>query len=99
MIGISPDNFWRQTWRENGLIAEAYHNNVNLNWEQTRYIATMLHNVNCQKKSQMLKPEQLFSLPVDNARKKKRSEPKSSPKEMKAFLDKYNAMMHKKTFK
>lgn len=99
MVGINPDNFWRQTWRENGLMAEAYHNNVNLNWEQTRFIATMIHNVNCQKKSQMLKPEQLFSLPVDNMRKKKRSEPKSTPEQMKAFLNKYNSMTTKKTFK
>tara|TARA_R100000951_G_scaffold43080_1_gene36243 strand:- start:10599 stop:10886 length:288 start_codon:yes stop_codon:yes gene_type:complete len=94
-----PNDFWRQTWRENGLMAESYHNQINLNWEQTRFLATMLHNVNCQKKSQMLKPEQLFELPVDQARKKKKAEPKSTPKEMQAFLAKYNAMTNKKTFK
>ena len=94
-----PDDFWRQTWRENGLIAESYHNKINLNWEQTRYLAVMVYNVNCQKKSQMLKPDQLFELPSDLQRRKKRSEPKSTPEEMKSFLDKYNAMTNKKTFK
>jgi hypothetical protein len=52
-------------------LAENYHNNINLNWEQTRYLAAMIHNVNCQKKSQMIKPEQLFELPVDKKRKKR----------------------------
>ena len=94
-----PDDFWRQTWRENGLIAESYHNKINLNWEQTRYIATMIHNVNCQKKSQMLRVDQLFELPSDIARKKKRAEPKSTPKQMQDFLNKYNAMTKKTTLK
>lgn len=80
-------------------MSEAYHNRINLNWEQSRYIATMIYNVNCEKKSQMLKPEQLFPLPVDYERKKKKAEPKSTPDQMKAFLNKYNSMTNKKTFK
>lgn len=99
MIGIYPDNFWRQTWRENGLMAESYHNKINLNWEQSRYLATMIYNVNCQKKSQMLKPEQLFELPVDSLRKKKRSEPKSTRAEMDNFMEKYKSMTKKETLK
>lgn len=58
----------------------------------------MVYNVNCQKKSQMLRPDQLFELPSDIKIKKKRLEPKSTPEEMKSFLDKYNAMTKKKTF-
>jgi hypothetical protein len=38
---------------------------INLEWEQTRYIATMLYNVNCQKKGQMITPDKLFTLPQD----------------------------------
>ena len=28
LIGIKPNDFWRQTWRENALLAEHYHNNI-----------------------------------------------------------------------
>ena len=34
-------------------------------WEQARYIATMLYNVNCSKKAQMITPDKLFTLPQD----------------------------------
>lgn len=78
-------------------MAESYHNKINLNWEQTRYLATMIHNANCKKKSQMLKPDQLFKLPSDYARKKKQSIPKSTPKQMSEFLNKYNSMTKKTT--
>lgn len=94
-----PDDFWRQTWRENGLLAEYYHNNVGLQWEQARYISTMIYNVNCQKKSQMLKPEQLFQLPIDKQRKKKRDQPKSTREGMDEFMKKYQSMNNKKTLK
>ena len=94
-----PDDFWRQTWRENALIAQHYHNNINLNWEQTRYIAVMIHNVQCEKKSQMLKPEDLFELPSDVIRKKKRAMPKSTKEQMDAFIKKYQSMTNKKTLK
>ena len=99
LIGIKPDDFWRQTWRENGLIAEHYHNNINLQWEQTRYLAAMVHNVQCQKRSQMLKPEQLFELPNDIKRKVNRDKPKSTREQMLAFENKVKQMTNKKTLK
>lgn len=99
MIGIHPNDFWRHTWRENALLAEHYHNNINLQWEQTRYLSAMIHNSQCNKKSQMIKPEQLFKLPVDIKRKKQRDKPKSTRKQMEAFRDKYESMTNKKTFK
>ncbi len=37
----------------------------NMLWEQSRYIATMLYNVNCSKKAQMITPDKLFPLPQD----------------------------------
>lgn len=37
----------------------------NLEWERIRYVSTMLHNVNCGKRNQMIKPEKLFPLPQD----------------------------------
>jgi hypothetical protein len=59
----------------------------------------MIHNVNCQKKSQMIKPEQLFQLPVDKKRKLERSKPKSTREQMEAFNLKYQSMTKKMTLK
>lgn len=81
------------------MIAEYYHNKVTLKWEQTRYLATMIHNSQCQKKSQMLKPEQLFKLPIDVKRKKERHKPKSTREQMQEFENKFQSMTNKKTFK
>ena len=78
------------------MLAEAYHNRVNLDWEQTRYLATMIHNVNCQKKSKMIKPEQLFELPVDKKRKKRRDKPQSTPEQRKAFEEKIKGLTFEK---
>tara|TARA_B100000900_G_C20562750_1_gene709647 strand:- start:217 stop:360 length:144 start_codon:yes stop_codon:yes gene_type:complete len=47
----------------------------------------------------MLKPEQLFKLPVDRQRIKERDKPKSTRKQMEAFRDKHESMTNKKTFK
>ena len=59
----------------------------------------MIHNVNCQKKSQMLKPEQLFELPVDQKRKIERAKPKSTREQMEAFKLKAESMTKKTTLK
>jgi hypothetical protein len=80
-------------------LAENYHNNINLNWEQTRYLAAMIHNVQCSKKSEMLKPEQLFELPVDKKRQVERAKPKSTREQMEAFKSKYESMTKKSTLK
>jgi hypothetical protein len=37
----------------------------NIAWEQTRYLAAMVYNVNCNKKAQMITPDKLFPLPQD----------------------------------
>jgi len=59
----------------------------------------MIHNAKCEKKSQMIKPEDLFNLPIDEERKKKRFEAKSTKQEMNDFLKKYEAMSKKEAFK
>ena len=46
-------------------MGESYLIKQNLEWERIRYLSTMVYNVNCQKRSQMLKPEKLFPLPQD----------------------------------
>ena len=46
-------------------MGEAHMIKCNLQWEQTRYLASMLYNVNCNKKAQMITPDKLFPLPQD----------------------------------
>ena len=64
-MGISPSEFWANTWKENQLLGESYNINQNLEWERLRYLATMVHNVNASKKAHMIKPEKLIPLPQD----------------------------------
>ena len=47
----------------------------------------------------MLKPEQLFELPVDQERKKERLKPKSTREQMETFEAKYKSMTKKTTLK
>lgn len=47
------------------MLGESHTIKINLQWEQTRYLSAMIYNVNCTKKSQMLKPMSLFPLPQD----------------------------------
>ena len=51
-----------------------------------RYLATMLFNVNCNKRSQMITPDKLFPLPQDVYLEK--GKPKSTRKDYEAFLEK-----------
>jgi|TARA_R110002153_G_scaffold61014_1_gene164701 hypothetical protein len=56
---------------------------ANLQWEQTRYLAMMMFNVNCNKRGQMITPEKLFPLPQDVYLDK--GSPKSTKEELIAF--------------
>jgi|TARA_Y100000289_G_scaffold65752_1_gene80066 hypothetical protein len=47
----------------------------------------------------MIKPEQLFKLPIDVKRKKERDKPKSTREQMLEFENKFQSMTNKKTFK
>ena len=58
----------------------------NLEWERVRYVATMLHNVNCQKRQHMIKPDKLFPLPQDKFHKAKK--PKGTKEDYESFKDK-----------
>ena len=46
-------------------------------------MSTMIYNVNCQKKAQMIKPDKLFPLPQDVYLEK--GKPKSTKEEQEAF--------------
>lgn len=65
------------------MLGEAYNIRQNLEWERLRYLATMIHNVNCTKKSQMIKPHKLFPLPQDRIIHD--GKPKSTAQQFEAF--------------
>jgi len=47
----------------------------------------MVHNVNCHKKKDMIKPQKLFPLPQDKLLEPEGT-PKSTPEEFKKFMNK-----------
>ena len=94
-VGINPNEFWINTWKENQLLGESYMIRMNISWEQTRYLASMLINVNVDKKAKMITPDKLFPLPQDVYLE--RGKPKSTREEYEAFVAKLEAMKAKKT--
>lgn len=85
-VGILPNIFWVNTWKENQLLGESHSIKQNLEWERIRYLATMIHNINCQKRSQMIKPQKLFPLPQDKYLND--GKPKSTMKQFESFKEK-----------
>jgi len=63
---------------------------TNLQWEQTRYLAAMLFNVNCNKKAQMITPDKLFPLPQDVYLG--RGKPKSTKEQFLKFKNKVDKL-------
>ena len=92
-VGVNPNEFWTNTFKENILISESYFIQNNLHWEHTRFLAAMIHNVNCSKKSQMVKPEDLIKLPQDKV--KLNQGPKSTRKEFEEFSKLVNSTLNK----
>ena len=82
------------TWKENQLLGEAFQIKNNLLWEQTRYLSAMVYNSNATKRSQMVKPEQLFTLPQDKI--KSQGKPKSTKEQYEAFSAKVDQLNSKK---
>lgn len=67
------------------MLGESHTIKINLQWEQTRYLSAMIYNVNCTKKSQMIKPMSLFPLPQDKLIKT--GLPKSTRKQYDIFKE------------
>lgn len=88
-VGITPETFWFNSWKENQMLGEAYNIRQNLEWERLRYLATMIHNVNCSKKQHMVKPHDLFPLPQDKILRD--GKPKSTAEGFQAFKEKAEA--------
>ena len=83
--GIPPDQFWRNTWKENALLGESWSIKMNLFWEMSRFESAMIVNSTAKKRSQLITPDKLFPLPQDVYLEK--GKPKSTPEQFKAFLD------------
>ena len=84
--GITPDLFWRSTWKENDLMAEHHlHTKFHL-WELVRFNSTLIYNTSGIKKGAMIKPHQMFKLPQDN--QLDIGKPKSTKDEYQAFVNK-----------
>jgi len=62
-------------------------------------LATLIHNVNCSKKSQTIKPTDLFELPQDKLVKMKKFEPKSTPEQLNKFLEQMENVKETTEFK
>lgn len=75
------------------MLGEAHTIKQNLEWERTRYVATMLFNINCSKRAQMITPDKLFPLPQDVYLE--RGKPKSEPKQAMEFLKRVEQMKQK----
>ena len=52
-------------------MSEAYQTKENKEWERTRLLVSMIHNVNCTKRAQMIKPKDVIELPIDKIKRKK----------------------------
>jgi len=65
------------------LLGEAHNIRLNLQWEQTRYLATMMFNLNATKKAMMITPDKLFPLPQDIYLEK--GKPRSTKEEFESF--------------
>ena len=85
-IGITPNDFWTNTWKENQLLGESYQIKQNLEWERTRYLAMMLFNTNVDKRANMITPDKLFPLPQDVYLE--RGKPKSTREQFEKFKEK-----------
>lgn len=94
-VGITPNDFWTNTWKENQLLGESYQIKQNLEWERTRYIAMMLFNTNVDKRANMITPDKLFELPQDVYLE--RGKPKSTREQFEKFNAKINALNNKKS--
>jgi|TARA_Y100000015_G_scaffold5119_1_gene4564 hypothetical protein len=93
-IGITPNDFWTNTWKENQLLGESYQIKQNLEWERTRYIAMMLFNTNVDKRANMITPDKLFPLPQDVYLE--RGKPKSTREQYEKFKEKIKKISNKK---
>ncbi|MGY3091080.1 hypothetical protein ACVWYF_004144 [Hymenobacter sp. UYAg731] len=62
---LRPAAFWQLTWREYCAVAAGWHRRQIRKWHHTRYLATMLLNVNRAEKTPAILPHEVLWLPGD----------------------------------
>jgi hypothetical protein len=91
-VGIDPDKFWYYTWKEVSLLGESWNINHNLEWERTRFLAATIYSAKAEKRSQLVKPTDLFKLPQDRfLRNQKPKSTRADFDEMVKRIDKLEA--------
>ena len=88
-MGLDPDKFWFYTWKEVSLLGESWNINHNLEWERLRFLAATIYSAKAEKRSQLVKPTDLFELPQDRyLRNQKPKSTKDAFEEMSAKIEK-----------
>jgi hypothetical protein len=64
-LRLTEKEFWQLPPFRTYLMQMAYYREIDRRWEQTRFIAMMVHNT-AQGKKQNMTPQQLIKLPFDN---------------------------------
>jgi hypothetical protein len=64
-LGLRPAEFWDLTFSEYLCMAEGYHRRQVLDWHHTRWLGTILLNVNRGEDDAPLTPEEVKWLPGD----------------------------------
>jgi hypothetical protein len=67
-IGIDEDVFWKMTARQSIWKMDVYRINNERQWEQTRFIASILINTNSKTK---VKPTDIVPLSIDGEKKQR----------------------------
>lgn len=84
-VGLMPDEFWSLTFAEFFYIVDGYYARVERNWEQTRYLATWVINMNISK-GKRVKPQDLIKLRFDKPKKAEMIDKETIEKLKKAWI-------------
>ena len=64
-LRLTPAALWRLTWRDYLMRADGFHRRQIRKWQHTRFLATMLLNVNRDPDSAPVEPWEVLPLPGD----------------------------------
>lgn len=74
-LGLLPDDFWNLTWGDYIRIRDGFFKRNEINWLHTRYLASIMVNINRDKKKRPVLPSDLVPLKLDKLETKKEFTP------------------------
>ncbi len=86
-LGLTSDAFWRMTFAELFFAGHSNRLRIERGWEQTRYLAALLINLNV-KRSKQVTPEKLIPLSFDKSAVKPT---KLSPEDVQKMIESWTA--------